>query len=475
MNEESHNDRPAGPTDAGAPHPYAVVVDSFSAALDELVAIDAQIAGLHARRARILGSCGSAAAARASARRDGRRDLEYRELAAEIGAMLRTPEATVHRMLDESETLCSSLPRTLDALAAGTISYRHAQAMVANAVTLPPDARAAFESTALHAAREQTSAQFAQRARVLRERMHPESTEARRTVAVGERCVILEPARDGMASLYCVLPAPEALAIDDALDQIARSLRGSERSCAAADVDGGSASVPAPRSHARSAAPAAADVRTHAQRRADVFVDLLLGREGATAKAGRGITPTVIVSVPVLSLLGHTDEPAELHGYGPIDPATARRLAARAPSFIRILTHPETGETLSVGRERYRPPADLRLALALDDQTCRFPGCRRAARRCELDHTVDWAHGGHTSRANLAHLCPKHHHLKHETRWSVEPGPHRSLTWTSPHGRQHVSRPVGRADAGPPLLPPALIPAPRSLPPALPRFQPLRT
>lgn len=165
----------------------------------------------------------------------------------------------------------------------------------------------------------------------------------------------------------------------------------------------------------------------------------------------------MIVTVPALSLLGHDGGQAELHGFGPIDIDTARRLAARAPSFVRILTHPETGETLSVGRTRYRPPPDLRLALLLDDETCRFPNCNRRAESCEVDHTTDWAHGGETGRANLHHLCPKHHHLKHDSSgWRVVARPGRTLEWSSPTGRHYVTRPsASRRSSARPIFVPA--------------------
>ncbi|MEB0268080.1 HNH endonuclease, partial [Cryobacterium sp. 10I5] len=68
----------------------------------------------------------------------------------------------------------------------------------------------------------------------------------------------------------------------------------------------------------------------------------------------------VNVTVPVLTLLGKSAEPGYLAGYGPIDPETARRLAAGAPSFTRLLTHPETGVVLSMGRDTYKVPAALK-------------------------------------------------------------------------------------------------------------------
>ncbi len=156
----------------------------------------------------------------------------------------------------------------------------------------------------------------------------------------------------------------------------------------------------------------------------------------------RGIRPTVIVTVPVMTLLGHSDEPGYLHGHGPIDPETARHLAAQAPSFLRLLTHPETGTVLSVGRDRYAVPADLRTWVRLRDETCRFPGCARRAEACDLDHTIAWQDGGTTSCDNLAALCPAHHHLKHDTTWGLSQGPGGVLTFTSPTGRRYTTEPA---------------------------------
>jgi len=149
----------------------------------------------------------------------------------------------------------------------------------------------------------------------------------------------------------------------------------------------------------------------------------------------------VLVTVPVLTLLGSSEEPANLEGYGPIDAETARWLAARAPSFMRLLTHPETGVVLSLGRTRYAVPRDLRTWLRVRDGTCRFPGCSRAARVCEVDHTDDWQFGGETRHDNLAHLCKSHHHLKHHTGWVVEQRGGGVLEWTSPLGKKYLVDP----------------------------------
>ncbi|NYE19957.1 HNH endonuclease signature motif containing protein [Microbacterium immunditiarum] len=154
-------------------------------------------------------------------------------------------------------------------------------------------------------------------------------------------------------------------------------------------------------------------------------------------------TAGVAVTIPVLTLLGESDEPAILHEYGPIDRDTARRLAGDASSWVRMLTHPVTGTVLDVDRRTYRVPADLRRWLGVAHPTCVFPGCSRPARDCDVDHRVDWQHGGTTSAENLAPECESHHRLKHGSLWKLERDPDAgAMRWVSPSGHE--------ADADPP-------------------------
>ena len=200
-------------------------------------------------------------------------------------------------------------------------------------------------------------------------------------------------------------PTSSTSSTPDRLDRLAHTVWAADAACGP-DARWGS---PAP------------DSRTRAQRVLDTAADLLLAGirtdpDGHPIDADAAIVPRVLITVPVLTLLGHTDEPAELDGYGPIPADTARHLAAHAPSFHRILTHPETGAYLSYSRTTYRVPADLARYLRTRDGTCRFPGCGRRATTCDLDHTVPWNPDGHTRHDNLAHLCRRHHRLKHHTR-----------------------------------------------------------
>ncbi|MGN6608810.1 MAG: HNH endonuclease signature motif containing protein [Jatrophihabitans sp.] len=68
---------------------------------------------------------------------------------------------------------------------------------------------------------------------------------------------------------------------------------------------------------------------------------------------------------------------------------------------------------------------------------CIFPGCRRPALQCQIDHLKDSAKGGATVEENLAPGCAHDHSLKTERGWRlVRTGP-RTYCWISPHGRRH--------------------------------------
>jgi len=350
-----------------------------------------------------------------------RREVARRAVIAELATALRLPERTMTRLVSESWTLANQLPATLAALRVGDIDESHARVVIDETADVTDAAvRARLAVELVERAATMTAASLRRVARRLRESVQAESLAERHAQALADRRVELEPARDGMAWLHLHLPASDALLIRNRLDRVA------------AEVSGGAGE-----------ASAVADARTPDQLRADVARDLLLHGVPPIGEAfhvaAATVRPSVHVTVPVLTLLGLDDVPADLEGYGPIDPETARRLAAQAPSFTRILTHPVSGTVLDVDRTTYRPPADLAKWLRVRDETCRFPGCNRRAARCELDHTEGWADLGSTSFDNLAHLCPYHHHLKHESSWSVRHLEHGTLEWRSPAGRRYVT------------------------------------
>ncbi len=182
------------------------------------------------------------------------------------------------------------------------------------------------------------------------------------------------------------------------------------------------------------------DPRSIDQLRVDILTDLLL--TGGPAAHGDGLDAVlarVQVTIPVLTLAGVGSQPALLEGHGPIDPDTARRMAAGAPGWDRVMTHPHTGEVLAT--DRYRPHAALDRFLKARDERCRAPGCRRPVHRCDIDHTLDAAKGGPTCPENNCHFCRRHHTLKHATAWTVRQLGGGVIEWTSPTGHIYRDRP----------------------------------
>ncbi len=85
----------------------------------------------------------------------------------------------------------------------------------------------------------------------------------------------------------------------------------------------------------------------------------------------------------------------------------------------------------------------MRRFLVERDGTCRFVGCNRPAKSCDIDHSLTWNDCGCTNHDNLAHLCPNHHAVKHDGKWKVLHDPDRPgvLLWTSPIGYEFSTEP----------------------------------
>ena len=109
-----------------------------------------------------------------------------------------------------------------------------------------------------------------------------------------------------------------------------------------------------------------------------------------------------------------------------------------AVTMRRLVTDPLTGHLLDYGRKTYAIPDRLRDFITARDKTCRFPGCRRKAANCQIDHADAWSDDGDTSRSNTGALCVRHHQLKTHAGWTITNSQSDgSCTWTSPHGREH--------------------------------------
>lgn len=391
-------------------------VDLVTEAADMMSVFAAQrferIDGMRVRALEDAGRYGGAVAA-----------VVERSLRLELATALRITEHAAGDLMALAEALVHRYPAALDALGHADITERHAQILAAQLDEVEPDVRERVLGRAVDLAEELPVGSFRRALRRLIERAGAASLAARQEAALEQRRVVVEPVADGMAWLHAFVPAVEAFAIHSRLTVIAKTLT--------AQAD---------------------EQRTLDQARTDVLCDLLIdGDTRALPPEARGIRATVAVTVPVLALMGADDAadegvpvPAIVDGIGPIPVGRARELCGDAEGWMRVLTHPETGAVLSVGRDRYRPPPELRRLVRWRAETCMAPGCGIPAARCEIDHTVAWEHGGTTSLDNLAPLCKGHHTVKHHGGWTLKQyaGSGGAVEWTSPSGRRYIVQPT---------------------------------
>jgi hypothetical protein len=445
--------RAADPGPAGA-DPVGDQADACLGGLSEVAGLEARLAAVKVNLAAGFAAAEEATTPPGTSAQD--RTVRRMSVTAEVAGALTVSEGSAARLLAEGAVLSTDLPLTLAALDSGTLSWQHARVMCDETDGLDSAAAAAFEAHFLDAdapgyargcpAGELTPGRFRAKARYWRERHHPVSIETRHTKSAKDRRLEYVPDRDGMAWLSAYLPADQAAGIWDRTTAAARAMQGPTESrtltqlrvdaaatwmlTAGSGVDGVPAGVEPAGSMPAGSVPA------------------------GPVPAGEVPSPRaqVLVTVPVFSLLGHTEEPATLDGYGPIPPSMARRLVADGGgSFLRVLTDPRDGAPLEIGRTSYRLTKPMRQWLRLRDAKCTFPNCNNHSLDNDADHILAWADGGGTGVANLGQPCPKHHRLKHTTAWrpvgatrDAPPG------WISPSGRSY---PAEYQDWEPPSWP----------------------
>lgn len=334
-----------------------------------------------------------------------REHVEFAERAAiaDLAVRLAVAENTIRAYEHQAVTMIARTPLSWAKFRWGDISPANASTITELAASLPDGdtaAFAAFDAAVAEIAARLAPARFRSHARRVREKLVADTAAQRHESEQSQRRVLFEPDLDGMAWISAYLPAETATAAMSRLDAEALKLLASPD-----------------------------ETRTMPQLRADILGEWMTGA-GSTEPVGIRVG----VLVPMLTLLGLSEQPASLEGYGPIDAETARRLAGNANSIYRILTDPVTGAILDIDQPTKYIPTGLRRMRQLIDQTCTFPGCGKRAANCDLDHTVDRQFGGRTTLMNLSHLCRNHHRDKHMTKWSITQDDAGAITWTSPTG-----------------------------------------
>jgi hypothetical protein len=382
-------------------------------------------------------------------------DHGIRAAASIVSAELRISPGHARNRVELACELVESLPDTLAALADGRVDMYRARVLAEETRPLAgiPELRAKVEAELLVKASSQTGTQLRAAARRAVLAADPTTAEERNTRARAGRGIAPPvPEPDGRASCLIRMAAEDLAAFWTAIDSAVR--------------------------HVKACTPD--DPRTLDQLRADTLAALCwsaleVGHLGCCNPAcghvsqpfgtrhGRG--PSVGVTVPISTLLGLDDQPAHLHGYGPMTAEVARRIAANG-TWRRLLTDPVTGALLDYGTTRYTPPADLVEHVNARDRSCRFPTCTHPAETCDFDHTTPASEGGPTSANNGGPLHRGHHVDKTHHGWRPEqPEPGR-FVWTAPTGHVYevdpeIIGPLVAADEPPePKPPPEIDPDP---------------
>lgn len=356
-----------------------------------------------------------------------------RSVRLELAAALQVSEHAAGDMLALAEAVVHEHPSVLAAMQSARVTEQHARILVQVVGELDPDARDDFVRWGLEIAAVEAVGPFRRRLRRRADDLRAHTLAERHREAVQRRRIWVEAGDDGMGWLNVHAPIVELRAIHGRATAMAGAL---------VTRDG--------------------EQRTLDQLRADVVCDLLIdGETASTPSEARGIRPTVAVTVPVLTLMDDgAGEFASIEGIGPIPTERARELCGASDGWMRVLTHPETGVVLSVGRDRYRPPASLRRLVRWRSERCMAPGCGMPADRCQIDHNLAWAESGCTEHTNLAPFCQGHHTVKHHGGWRVRqlPDSGGAIEWISPAGRRYVVEPERRIPvfrtAHPPAGPP---------------------
>ena len=356
---------------------------------------------------------------------------------------------TAAHLLDAALELETRLPLVWAKFVAGGCSWASADAALAESAGLDTTHLGAFDARAVALVGERPAGEIRRTLLRVRERLQADTAGERTRAATTVRRVGLDPLRDGQAELPLVGPIAPLKAINDGLTQVAIGLKAKE-----------------------------GEDRTVAQLRFDTAVDILLsgltagsapaGAQPGTSRAGDessgsaptaeptdtaggaafglqpvglqpvgdrpGIVAQVYLTIPALTLLGVGDEPARLHGYGPIDLDTAKLLAGTATAWTRILTDPITGDPLRIDSRARRVPKVIRKWLQVARETCQGLGCTRPAWLADHDHRHDHALGGRTRLDNTDVLCRPDHGRKGSPYFDTEGTSDGGLDWHSAWG-----------------------------------------
>jgi hypothetical protein len=405
-----------------------------------------------------------------------RAGLERREFACDEVALAINASPTAGSNLSQTALSLAELPGLLESVSAGTLTQRHALAVLREldmVESLGVELRASIVLIALARYDGQTPGELRKIVARLILLVDPEAALHRQNKATKDRRVSLWNDVDGQGIVHGRGPLAQIAAIKASLKQW---LRDNPK--------------------------APDDPRTESEREWDLFASLLTGGvEAGSWQMG--------VVVPFSTAQGGDLELADIEGFGPILPSTARELIDIAETLTQIAvdergdviavsdpiavpdrTHtakddedegdggtgggdqpptpsgPSSGSAFerptpthgvdvedewaqamrllmaqpplerllpdTLSSTAYKTPTRLRRFLEARDRTCVFPGCHR--RITDIDHRIPWPLGP-TTHWNCQLLC-RHHHRAKQAAFTVELTTDGDYLWTTRGGWQ---------------------------------------
>ncbi|NLU82486.1 HNH endonuclease signature motif containing protein [Rhodococcus sp. HNM0569] len=115
---------------------------------------------------------------------------------------------------------------------------------------------------------------------------------------------------------------------------------------------------------------------------------------------------------------------------GTLSITAARKTAC--DSDVTPVVVDDAGVPLAMGRTTRLVTASQRRALRVRDRGCAFPGCGAPTGWTEAHHIVPWIDGGPTDLDNLVLLCTHHHRFVHHSGWTIDIHDDDHMPWFTP-------------------------------------------
>ncbi len=349
------------------------------------------------------------------------RQLERAAISLSIAHATGMSEGQINYRLAAAERVREHAPQTWLAFRDGCINEARVREISQTVDTLQrPESHVRLDQRVVAYAASHTVAELRRWLRRFVERVETDLALERAERAREDRRVEVQHGDDGMATLWALLPAPQAAAIARRLAHEAKAL-GSTGS-------------------------GADDARTLAQRKAD-----LLAAWATTNEAGEAaVHAQIAVKLSAETFTGARDGFAESADGGWSCPAAwvlDPKLITR-PRWHRLIVDPHTQDVLAHDYVGRLAPDTLKLAIAFRDGVCQAPGCLKPADECDFDHREPWPEGL-TSGENIWPLCRRHHILKGHSVLTLEQDS--VLRWILPSGQTLAAEPAHReSPASPP-------------------------